>query len=51
MNKNFPGEQSRVLWNRRSDARSVGFPSMEGALVTIAFLTFAVFLIKIVQVN
>ncbi|XP_039281438.1 uncharacterized protein LOC120350761 isoform X2 [Nilaparvata lugens] len=49
-------ERSRILWRGnsidRSDARSMSyFPSGggEGPLITIALLTFAVFLIKIVQ--
>jgi hypothetical protein len=30
--------------------KGMGFPSMEGALMSISFLIFAVFLIKLVQV-
>ena len=29
----------------------LGFPSLEGALLTLAFLTFAVFLVDLIQVN
>ncbi|KAF6216605.1 hypothetical protein GE061_000949 [Apolygus lucorum] len=46
-------KRSQRLWVMEGpEARSndmVGFPSLEGALLTISFLTFAVFLIRIVR--
>ncbi|CAH1392833.1 unnamed protein product [Nezara viridula] len=45
---------SSNIWSRtgveaRGHGHVLAFPSLEGALMTIAFLTFAVFLIKIVK--
>lgn len=33
------------------DDHSVGFPSIEGALMAISFLTFAVYLVRLVMVR
>lgn len=33
------------------DEHSVGFPSIEGALMAISFLTFAVYLVRLVMVR
>jgi hypothetical protein len=34
-----------------SQAGGIAFPSLEGALLSLAFLTFAVFLVDLVQVR
>lgn len=33
------------------DDHSIGFPSIEGALLAISFLTFAVYLVRLVMVR
>lgn len=59
---NFIISENRIkeLWpTKRRNKRGImgtgeshmDFPSAEGALITISFLTFAVFLIKLVLVN
>lgn len=53
----WPTQQVEVVRSKRSyhdvgDSHEAGmdFPSSEGALMTLSFLTFAVFLIKLVLV-
>jgi len=54
----FLDKKARELVNGRSSAArdhghhgGIGFPSLEGALLSLAFLTFAVFLIDLIQVQ
>lgn len=37
--------------DKGGDDDQVGFPSLEGALMAISFLTFAVYLVQLVMVN
>lgn len=48
----WPDDGDSTRFRRSAEARGhVEVPSSEGALMTISFLTFAVFLIKLVLVN
>lgn len=38
-------------YDDHDDHHSVGFPSIEGALMAISFLTFAVYLVRLVMVR
>ncbi|BES90749.1 Hypothetical protein NTJ_03557 [Nesidiocoris tenuis] len=44
-----PGPSATVVEGRGHSHEAMSFPSLEGALLTISFLTFAVFLIKCVR--
>ena len=44
-------KRSTPGWMMEKEGGGMDFPSAEGALMTISFLTFAVFLIKLVLVN